>query len=185
MIGIKWIEAEFEGVLLKGHLRFDGTSTYTLQIEEPFQGPEVHFHFPRIHRSLLTENTSEFESFAEAQLARLYKLIVQLLTHYEPENEKLSALFERIESIPVITKDELSEQRMFLKRSLNDMLIDKSTYDIALRDLKKLMVEKMEERESLCREFFRSFLPELTHSANLYSWLDFLKAQTSAKLSYS
>ncbi len=176
MIGIKWIETDFEGTILRGHLRFDGTAFYTLQIVEPFYGPEICFQFQRIKNHFLIEETKEFEDFSIAQLICLYRNLTKLVSGAKVIPEDFHQFISQMESLPYVSKQEWTEQRLFLRDALRDQRIDKITYDDAIQKIQKLMTAQYNERDALCAAFLQLHFPDVAALPNRFATLQFIKS---------
>ncbi len=182
MIGLTRIETETEGVLLRGNLHLDSLGNFQLTLIIPLQSPDYFFSFPRTYRRIWEEHSQDLQEFAKRELIKIYKICRTAKDNITSDMEnELKSFWNRLEAIPVVSKQEWSAKRGFLKKALEDGYMDKTIYDKTLKDLSILVEEKNKEREAVCSQFLATHFPGMTPLQNQYGWVKFLYEQTEKK----
>lgn len=181
MLGIKTLEIDVNGALVKGSLQLNAKGLYQLDLLSPYVGPMFTFSFPKIYHALREDNTSEIDSYATSHLRTLFHKCENIKREVPKFEKELKEFWLELETISVLSPCEWNEKCMFLKKALQEGYMDADTYEKTLTDLTIVMEKKYFEREKRCEAFLYQYLPEYSHLQNHFSWIRFCYELTEKK----
>ncbi|TGL88727.1 hypothetical protein EHQ68_08805 [Leptospira congkakensis] len=181
MLGIKTLEAEINGILVKGSLQLNAKGAYQLDLLSPYPGPMFTFFFPKTYHSLWDGHVSEIEKDAISYLRTLFHKCENIKREVPKFQRELKEFWLEIDTISVLSPLEWNEKCMFLKKALQEGYMDSDTYEKTLSDLTLVMEKKYLEREKRCELFLSQYLPEYSHLQNHFSWIRFCYELTEKK----
>ncbi|EOQ98461.1 hypothetical protein LEP1GSC195_0549 [Leptospira wolbachii serovar Codice str. CDC] len=181
MLGIKTLETDVNGILVKGSLQLNARGAYQLDLLCPYKGPMFTFSFPKIYHALWEGHISEIDNYAISHLRTLFYKCENIRKEVPKFERELKEFCLEIEAISVLSPLEWNEKRMFLKKALQEGYMDSDRYEKTLNDLTIVMEKKYLEREKRCESFLYQYLPEYSHLQNHFSWIHFCYELTEKK----
>lgn len=181
MLGIKTLQTEVNGIIIKGSLQLKVNGIYQLDLLCPYKGPIFTFTFPKIYFALGEEQISEIDSHAKSNLRTLFFKCESIKKEIPKFEQELKEFWLDIETISVLSPNEWNEKCMFLKNALHEGYMDADRYEKTLNDLTTMMEKKYFEREKRCEAFLSKYLPEYSHLQNHFSWIQFCYELTEKK----
>lgn len=181
MLGIKSLETEVNGIVVKGSLQLNAKGAYQLDLLSPYSGPMFTFSFPKTYHALWDGHMSEIDHYAVSHLRTLFHKCENIKREVPKFEKELKEFWLEMDAISVLSPLEWNEKCMFLKKALQEGYMDADTYEKTLNDLTIVMEKKYFEREKRCESFLHQYLPEYSHLQNHFSWIRFCYELTEKK----
>ncbi|MCW7527210.1 hypothetical protein ND861_12685 [Leptospira sp. 2 VSF19] len=181
MLGIKTLQTEVNGTIVKGTLQLNAMGAYQLDLISPYKGPMFTFSFPKIYHALGEGHISEIDKYAISHLRTLFFKCESFKKEIPKFESDLKKFWLEIETISVLSPYEWNEKCNFLKKALQEGYMDADRYEKTLNDLTIVMEKKYFEREKRCEAFLSQYLPEYSHLQNHFSWIQFCYELTEKK----
>lgn len=181
MLGIKTLQTDVNGTIVKGTLQMNARGSYQLDLISPYKGAMFTFSFPKNYFVLGDGQTSEIDDCAKSHLRTLFFKSESIKKEIPKFEQELKEFWLELETISVLSPNEWNEKCMFLKKALQEGYMDADTYEKTLNDLTKVMEKKYFEREKRCEVFLSQYLPEYSHLQNHFSWIQFCYELTEKK----
>lgn len=181
MLGIRTVEVDVDGILVKGTLQWSSQSYYQLELYHPYSGPVFTFSFPKLFPPFQKDTLTEIDQNAKSHLRTLFYKCESLKKEIPKIETALKEFWLEIQSIPVLSLKEWNEKTEFLKQAVQDGYMEPDIYEKTIYDLTLVMEKKQNEREKRCESFLSQYLPEFSHLQNHFSWIRFCYEFTEKK----
>lgn len=161
MLGIKTLETNVNGILVKGSLQLNSKGAYQLDLICPYVGPMFTFSFPKVYHGLWDGHVSEIDGFATSHLRTLFHKCENIKKEVPKFERELKEFWLELETISVLSPLEWNEKCTFLKKALQDGYMDADIYEKTLNDLTIMMEKNILNVRNVAKHFYFSTFPSI------------------------